>query len=77
MEAYINRGNAKNGLGEFQDAISDCDEAIRLSPELSIAYINRGVAKSKLSDKEGTLADFTKAKELNPELDIPDLQSDL
>ena len=33
-------------LGQFQRAIEDHDEAIRLNPELALVYFNRGVAYS-------------------------------
>ena len=38
--AYYHRGNAKIKLGNFQDAIRDYDEAIRLKPHYQ-AYCNR------------------------------------
>ena len=58
MEAYINRGAAKNKSGRHEDAIADYDEAIRLKPDLADAFINRGIAKTVLGLKDEARKDF-------------------
>ena len=55
--AYINRGNAKQKLGQYEAAVADYDEAIRLNPDLAEVYINRGAAKQKLGQYEAAIAD--------------------
>ena len=45
----MNRGIAYRRLGQFQRAIQDYDEAIRLDPQDALAYANRSVAKTILS----------------------------
>ena len=47
-KAYVDRGDKSYDQGDYQAAISDYDEAIRLEPNNAIAYGNRGNAKSEL-----------------------------
>ena len=63
-EAYNNRGVAKNMLGQHDDAITDFDEAIRLSPNLAEAYTCRGIAKAASGLKDEAQKDFEIALEL-------------
>ena len=68
VEAYVNRGNAKNSLGRPEDAIADYDQAIRLNPDLaSVTYFNRACAKSKLDRYEDAIADHDQAIRLKPD----------
>jgi tetratricopeptide (TPR) repeat protein len=62
---YFNRGLAKNDLGDYQGAIADYNEAIRINPYYDEAFNGRGSARYS-NDKEGAVLDFTKAIELNP-----------
>ena len=42
------------GLGDYRQAIHDCDMAIQLNPRNSVAYYNRGNAHAFLGDhKDG------------------------
>ena len=66
--AYINRGNAKQKLGQYEAAVADYDEAIRLNPDLAEVYINRGGAKQKLGQYEAAVADCNEAIRLKPDL---------
>jgi len=68
--AYFNRGNAKRNLGDFEGAIADYDEAIRLDPDGADAYTSRGLAKANLGNLEGAIADFDEAIRLDPEYTI-------
>lgn len=64
--SYNNRGNAYKEAGEFQKAIKDYDEAIKLNPKEPLLYVNRGVAYSYLGKhQEGTI-DLNEAIKLNP-----------
>ena len=42
--AYNRRGIAYGKKGEFDKAIADFTEAIRLKPDFAVAYLNRGIA---------------------------------
>ena len=66
-EAYNNRGNAKNALGRYKEAIADLDEAIRLNPDYAKAYSNRGIAKNALGRHEKAIADLDEAIRLKPD----------
>jgi tetratricopeptide (TPR) repeat protein len=65
-EALTNRGSAKYGLQDFDGAIADLDEAIRLNPNLSAAFFNRGTASYRKNDAKRAMADFNEAIRLDP-----------
>ena len=50
VDAYYNRGLAKDDSGDYEGAIADYTKAIEINPELAIAYANRGNSKNKLGD---------------------------
>ena len=54
-------------LGDYQKAIEDYGQAIRLEPGARRYWRSRGLAYVKLSDDEKALADLCKAIELKPE----------
>jgi tetratricopeptide (TPR) repeat protein len=51
-------------LHQYDPAIADCSEAIRLNPGYANAYRNRAVAKHFEGDKAGAAEDFRRATEL-------------
>ena len=67
VEAYNNRGAAKNLLGRHQDAIADYDITIRLKSDYAEAYSNRGTAKNLLGRHQDAIADYDKAIRLKPD----------
>jgi tetratricopeptide (TPR) repeat protein/S1-C subfamily serine protease len=67
--AYNNRGLAKSDLGNKQEAISDYNQAITLSPNHINAYNNRGNAKSDLGNKQEAISDYNRVIALNPKDD--------
>ena len=67
VEAYVNRGNAKNSLGRPEDASADYDRAIRMKPDLVEAYRNRGAANATLNRNQDAIADYDRAIELDPD----------
>ena len=68
-EDYFNSGIAYYELGEYQQAIKDFNQAIRLDPKFAEAYNNRGSAYYGKGQYDEAIADYTKAIELNPKYD--------
>ena len=60
------RGSAYWQKQEYNKAVADDTEAIRLKPGSADAYNNRGTAYLMKKDYDRAIADFTKAVELNP-----------
>lgn len=61
---FFNRGNAKFALGDFQGAVADYSETIRLAPTFSEAFYNRGNANAELDHCRDATADFDSASNL-------------
>jgi len=57
--AYIARGNKKGTSGNYQGALVEYSEAIRINPQIAEAYIYRGIVNSLLEDHNGAIKDFT------------------
>jgi len=53
-------------LGNWQSAIADYNEVVRINPNHASAYYNRGLIRSKLGDKRGAIADYTETVRINP-----------
>ena len=64
---YYYRANYRDMSGQYNKAITDYDEAIRLNPGFTLAYNNRGIVRGTLKDFNGALKDFSKAIELRPD----------
>ena len=62
--AYKNRGVVYLNLGQFELAIKDYDEFIKLVPEDAGAYWNRGVAFKGLGNDIEAERNFKKSIEL-------------
>ena len=63
-DSYFGRAYSYTELGEYELAVQDLTEAIRLDPQDGDAYYNRGIAYKRLSMTEEAGRDFDKAKEL-------------
>jgi tetratricopeptide (TPR) repeat protein len=55
------RGASFFEKGDFDNAIADCTEAIRLDPKDALAYLNRGLAYRSKGDSDKAIADFKEA----------------
>ena len=66
--AFYNRGLAYFYKREFEKAVEDYDQAIRLNPNYAMAIFNRGQAKLKMGDKASAEQDMAQAKQINPKV---------
>jgi tetratricopeptide (TPR) repeat protein len=64
--AYFNRGHAHSDRKEFDLAVADNTEALKLNPQYAAAYMNRGFAYAAEGDGAHALADYNKSIELSP-----------
>ena len=64
--AYVTRGVAYKDNKDFERAIADFDEAIKLDPSQVTAYNNRGLVYYKKKDYERAIGDLGEAIKLNP-----------
>lgn len=65
--AHHQRGLSYNSKGDFDRAIADYSEAIRLEPKFAEAYLSRGLAHLYSGDLTKALADVSEASELDPQ----------
>lgn len=65
-EEYYYRGLEKNKAKDFDGAINDFSESIKLNPS-AISYIERAYSKEELDDNTGAILDFQRAIEIDPE----------
>lgn len=63
---YASRARVWNYRGEFNKAIDDCNEALRLDPGCAMAFDRRGQALTASGRVDDALADFRQAIELTP-----------
>ena len=63
---YRSRAVAYFRKGDFERAIADTSEAIRIDPRLGKAYRTRGAAYSAKGDKDRALADWNEAIRVDP-----------
>lgn len=64
--AYGNRGNAYTLMNNYQEAIKDFSNAIRVKPDEGQSYFNRGLCYAKIQQDKKAIADFDMAAKYNP-----------
>jgi tetratricopeptide (TPR) repeat protein len=69
--AYYNRALARLEMGQYDRAIADFDESIRLDPTSAWTFLNRGNAWYGKGDLDRALADFDQAIRLDPKYALP------
>jgi tetratricopeptide (TPR) repeat protein len=65
-EAFNNRAIGYRLQGEYDRAIQDYNQAIKLNPKFAAAYINRGVVHDSKGDYDRAIADYDQAIKLKP-----------
>ena len=68
--AFLARGNAWALKGEYDKAIRDFNQAIRLDPNDDDAFLNRSIARHAKGEYDKAIRDFNQAIRLNPELAV-------
>ena len=63
---YQNRGLAYGAKREYDRAITEFDEAIRINPQFALPYNDRGFTYARKGDFERAIADFDAAIRLDP-----------
>jgi protein O-mannosyl-transferase len=66
-EAFNDRANIKNAVGDKTGAMEDYSKAIEINPKVAGIFYNRGIIKNNLGDLQGSLDDYSKAIELVPQ----------
>lgn len=64
--AYTNRGIAYADKKDYDRAIGDFNDAIRINPNLAMAYNNRGSAVQSKGDFDRAIADYSEAIGIDP-----------
>jgi tetratricopeptide (TPR) repeat protein len=64
--ALNNRGSAYARKGDFDRALADCQEALRLDPTDATAYVIRGYISAAKGDLDRAIADYNEAIRRNP-----------
>jgi tetratricopeptide (TPR) repeat protein len=67
-DAFLGRGYAYAAKGQYDRAIQDYDEAIKLVPDDAAAFNNRGVAYRAKGEDDRAIQDFDQALQLKPDL---------
>lgn len=63
---YNNRGTTFGEKGQYDQAISDFNNAIEINPRYIKAYNNRGIVYRLKGQYDKAISDFNKAIEINP-----------
>ena len=66
-QPYMDRGNKRLSLNDYQGAIEDFSMAAVLDPNYPMNYYNLGVAKFCLKDMRGSIDSFSQAINLKPQ----------
>jgi tetratricopeptide (TPR) repeat protein len=65
---FLSRADAYVRKTDYDRALADYDEVIKLAPDTAIAFALRGVVHAKRGDYDGAIADYERAIDLEPNL---------
>jgi tetratricopeptide (TPR) repeat protein len=65
--AFYNRGGIYKERKDYDRAVADYSEAIKLDPQFASAYINRGLVYDLKGESDAAAGDFSRAIELKPD----------
>jgi tetratricopeptide (TPR) repeat protein len=68
--SYDNRGYAYSQKGDYDRAVADYDEAIKISPKNAEFYNDRGNAFFGRGDYDQAIADYDQALKIDPKNDL-------
>ena len=66
-QSYFQSGSAHDDLGNYDQAIQDYTEAIKIKPDKHEAYYNRGNAHAAQQNYEQAIQDYTEAIKIKPD----------
>ncbi|MGH1395410.1 MAG: tetratricopeptide repeat protein, partial [Trichormus sp.] len=66
IEFLLNRANTRAEEGNYQGAIEDYNQVLRINPNEDAAYSNRGSILAGIGEHEAAIQDYTQALRLNP-----------
>ena len=64
---YLKKGTEYTKTGEYQSAIDDLTECLRIDTNYALAYNMRGFAYRNLGNYEEAIADYTRAIRIDPD----------
>ena len=64
--AYVNMSWGLGELGRYEESLENCEKALEIDPNYSMAWNNKGYSLYKLGKAEEGLKDVEKALELDP-----------
>jgi tetratricopeptide (TPR) repeat protein len=64
---HVKSGNTWFNKGDYDRAIADYNQALRINPQDAYAYNQRGVAWERKGDYDRAIADYTQALQINPQ----------
>ena len=68
-EEYLRRGMAYYDRGNFIQAVSDYNKALRVKPDYPEVYLYRGQAYANMKEPEKAFQDYSKAIEMDPKFE--------
>jgi tetratricopeptide (TPR) repeat protein len=67
-ELWVYRAIARIRMGDYDKAIADCNDALKLSPKNANAFYIRAVAEAKKNKKAESDADLASARAIAPKI---------